>query len=137
MSNNINLSLDTDCGGVLTASHGIIKSQNFPSPYPDHSHCLWFIISTNIYPDRIQFLAFDLPLKSETCINFVKINAYGSHGYIYYGGSSIPSDFTDSYGNIYVVEITTGQNKNQNYGFLLKYTYELPKISISANESAK
>ena len=136
-SNDINLFLDSVCGRVLRAPHGIIKSPNFPSPYPDYSDCVWFIILEKYSDNRIQFLAFDLPPKNETCINFVKIKEYGYGSYIYYGGSSIPSDFTWSYGKVYVVEFITGQNKHQNYGFLLKYrTYKSSIISIASDENA-
>lgn len=138
MSGDINLILDNNCGGVLRALHGIIKSPNFPSPYPDYSDCVWVIILEKSSDIRMQFLAFDLPPAIEPCINFVEIKEYGYSGNIYYGESSIPSDFSWSYGKVFVVEFRTGRNKNQNYGFLLKYrTYEQSKISITAKEIAK
>ena len=114
ISDDINLFLDSVCGRVLRASHGILKSQNFQSPYPDYSDCVWFIILERFSDLRIQFLAFDLPAKNETCINFVKIKECSYYGYIYYGESSITSDYTWPSGKVYVSEFRTGQSKHQN-----------------------
>ena len=138
MSGDINLILDNNCGGVLRALYGVIKSPNYPFPYPDYLDCVCIIILERDSDIRIKFLAFDLPPAIEPCTNFVEIKEYGYSSHIYYGGSSIPSDFTWESGRVFVVEFRTGQNINRSYGFLLKYRIdEYSKFSITAKESAK
>ena len=87
---------------------------------------------------KFQFLDFDLSTKNETDINYVKIET-SSYGYTFYRNSGLALPFslvlTDQ---VFIIKFRTGQNKHQNYGFLLNYmTYRYPKVSIASNESAK
>ena len=92
---------------------------------------------------EINFLTFDLPLQSKTCIDYVKIRSYGeSHiNYIDYindnDESTLPPKFVSN-GNPVDIIFRTGQNENNNSGFLLQYfTYEEAKDPTASTEKAK
>lgn len=124
MSNDIILVLDNACGRLFTASHGIIKSENFPSPYPNYTDCLWHIEVEEYRYLYIEFSYFNLPPKKERCINYMNIeNSFGNYSYTFFGGKDSPVLFRPYYfgDNALKVVFRTGPNKKQNQGFKLKY----------------
>lgn len=130
---------DDDCGKNLGASHGTIKSPNFPFPYPDYADCVWRIVLQKVMRIEFQFIAFNLSTTSQTNINYVtiKTNDYYDYTIDSYYKHSLPSSFTRR-GQVFEVVFRTGQNKNRNYGFLLRYfQVEYAKISIASNDGAK
>uniref|UniRef100_A0A8C6YXY7 Metalloendopeptidase n=1 Tax=Nothoprocta perdicaria TaxID=30464 RepID=A0A8C6YXY7_NOTPE len=60
------------CSFVLPKHEGSFSSVNYPSPYPNNSHCLWLI---RIPQNKVflQFEAFDLQLSSDCSSDYVKI----------------------------------------------------------------
>ena len=93
---------------------------------------------------EINFLTFDLPLQNERCIDYVRIRSYGeSHvNYTDYindndESSTLPPKFISN-GNLVEIIFRSGQNKNNNSGFLLKYfTYQESKDSTASTEKSK
>ena len=134
-----NLFSDDYCGKNLAASHGTIKSPNFPFPYPDYTDCLWRIVLEKVTEIEIQFIAFDLSTTTQTNINYVKIKTGDYYPYTIYSNyePSLPFSITRT-GQVFEVVFRTGQNKNRNYGFLLRYfPVEYAKMSIASNDGAK
>lgn len=139
LSHYTNLFSDDDCGKNLGASRGTIKSSNFPFPYPDYADCIWRIVLETIMEIEFQFIAFDLSATTQANINYVKIKAGDHYHYTIYSNykPSLPFSFTRR-GQVFEVVFRTGQNKNRNYGFLLKYfPVEYAKMSIASNDGAK
>ena len=88
---------------------------------------------------EFQFIAFDLSATSQTNINYVTIKTGDYYDYTIdsYYKHSLPFSFTRR-GQVFKVVFRTGQNKNRNYGFLLRYfPVEYAKMSIASNDGAK
>ena len=123
----------------------MISSKNFPSPYPDFTDCVWFIMVKEGMKLEINFLTFDLPLsQKKRCIDYLRIRSYGeSHvNYTDYindndESSTLPPKFISN-GNLVEIIFRSGQNKDHNSGFLLKYfTYKESKDSTASTEKSK
>lgn len=75
---------------------------------------------------EIDFLIFDLPSQSKECNDYVKIRSYGEPhvNYTDYTNDNdeyaLPPKFVSN-GNLVEIIFRAGQNKNNNFGFLLKY----------------
>ena len=135
---NMNLFSDNDCRKVLKAPNGTIKSPNFPLPYPDNSSCVWIVtLEQEMYID-IEVVALDLPPASETLMNYLKLRLCGYPELFYRDDKrKLPIERLFPCKS-FIVEFKTGENNNENYGFLLNYwPSEFLKTSVASNESDK
>ena len=53
-----------DCGGILTASTGVIQSPNYPERYPSNKRCEWRLVFPSSYIITLTFHEFDLEGRS-------------------------------------------------------------------------
>ena len=112
------------CRRTFSGPEGVIKSEKYPSPYPDEEDCIWIIKVADDMKVKIKFEAFDLPPKKETCHSFLKLTSAGDLKNYIYCGNSIPPDYTSG-SNEVEVQFKTGNNTNKSTGFFLKYlSYE-------------
>ena len=116
---------DNNCGGVLTALDGTIKSPNFPAPYPDNSYCKWHIVAKAKMNWRIIFFYFNLPFEDEIWNNYLQIETHNRGDYQNFSGGRGPAlleTYFFSSDNILEIEFRTVRNEKQNYGFWLSYS---------------
>ena len=108
------------CRRTFSGPEGVIKSEKYPSPYPDEEDCNWIIKVADDMKVKIEFEAFDLPSKKEICSNFLKLTSTGDLKNYIYCGNSIPPDYISGRNEV-EVQFKTGMNTNKNTGFFLKY----------------
>ena len=108
------------CRRTFSGPEGVIKSEKYPSPYPDEEDCNWIIKVADDMKVKIEFEAFDLPSKKEICSNFLKLTSTGDLKNYIYCGNSIPPDYISGRNEV-EVQFKTGMNTNKNTGFFIKY----------------
>ena len=108
------------CRRTFSGPEGVIKSEKYPSPYPDEEDCNWIIKVADDMKVKIEFEAFDLPSKKEICSNFLKLTSTGDLKNYIYCGNLIPPDYISGRNEV-EVKFKTGMNTNKNTGFFLKY----------------
>ena len=108
------------CRRTFSGPEGVIKSEKYPSPYPDEEDCNWIIKVADDMKVKIEFEAFDLPSKKEICSNFLKLTSTGDLKNYIYCGNLIPPDYISGRNEV-EVQFKTGMNTNKNTGFFLKY----------------
>lgn len=118
------------------APRGTIKSENYPSPYPDNAECVWFIKAEEGMKVKIIYQDFDVPTGGEQCFDFLKLQNVGEPLARFDCGPSLPPEFI-SRGNEVKVEFRTHQNKDQHTGFHLNYvTFPESNNFITSSKSA-
>ncbi|XP_046746481.1 cubilin-like [Diprion similis] len=55
------VNIGNHCNRVVRGTQGVIKSPNYPAPYPTGYHCNWTIIGVPSLIIKLQFLDLDLP----------------------------------------------------------------------------
>ena len=117
------------CRRNFSGPEGVIKSEKYPSPYPDEEDCIWIIKVADDKKVKIEFESFDLPPKKETCSNFLKLTSTGDLKDYIYCGNAVPPDYISG-SNEVAVQFKTGKNTNISTGFFLKYLSYEPTTTI-------
>lgn len=68
------LTIGLVCGGIWSEPTGIIKSPNFPSPYPGNKECVYMIALDPGKAIRLNFLSFDIEGSSNCRFDALEVS---------------------------------------------------------------
>eukprot|EP00794_Sanderia_malayensis_P003627 gene3627-4141_t len=128
------ISQPTQCGGILTAKSGEIKSPGFPFTYPQTAHCLWLIKVPSARSIRISIDSFNVN-PSQGCKD--------DHVIFFKRGFYLPRDGVDKYcgrrtdftrnqfdgGEVWVLFQASALDQRSSSGFQLRYSADIGDLT--------
>ncbi|KRZ32162.1 Cubilin [Trichinella pseudospiralis] len=113
------------CGGILTATEGIITSPGYPQGYDYDSHCEWLIVAPEGFEIKIEFK--DIQLEHHQFCQYDNVTVHNGR----FTSSPIVRTYCDSYDTIpdnyfvsssrFLLVVFQSDNVNSNRGFKLQY----------------
>lgn len=93
----------TTCGGDLMMPYGVLRSTNYPKPYPKDLHCVWKIVAPRGH--KITLIFQDFALESNNrCSD-------GDFVAVYDGGNLAPKKVGEYCGNVLPPPFTSSSDK--------------------------
>lgn len=124
---------ETYCGGQYLGDSGIIKSPNFPYPYPDNKRCIYHIKVSPSKAILVTFLHLDIEPSPRIphvelfilpcSYDYLELYGYGIDNATFSEricGKTIPEPIETAMNELIITFVTDGSKRNS--GFMLNYT---------------
>ncbi|KAG7199007.1 hypothetical protein KM043_013159 [Ampulex compressa] len=99
------------CGGFYSKQNGIVRSPNYPNPYPDDKECVWIITAPNKQKVKLRVEDFELENHSSCSYDYLEIRNGGYESAPLIGkfcGKDIPTEITSQANQLYIKFVTDG-----------------------------
>ncbi|XP_039305004.1 cubilin isoform X2 [Solenopsis invicta] len=99
------LDMSKVCGGHYSKSNGIIRSPNYPNPYPNNKECVWIIEARNRYRIILTVDHFKLEKHADCAFDYLEIRNGGYESSPLLGkfcGTDIPTEIPSQSNQMYI-----------------------------------